>query len=124
MLNIKKTYLIPTGMKIVILRLKLAPVLEKAFRRGKPDMVALEINSPGGSPVQSSLIGARIRRLAEEMEGMEVVDALYSGYGESPTRGGEGVYAAMAIAKGDEYLTAEFPLLDRIEQASIEEGGS
>jgi serine protease SohB len=28
--------------------------------------VALEINSPGGSPVQSSLIGARIRRLAEE----------------------------------------------------------
>ena len=44
----------------------LAPVLEKAFRRGKPDAVALEINSPGGSPVQSSLIGARIRRLADE----------------------------------------------------------
>ncbi|MDU9002250.1 S49 family peptidase [Sedimentitalea todarodis] len=44
----------------------LAPILEKAFRRGKPDMVALEINSPGGSPVQSSLIGARIRRLSEE----------------------------------------------------------
>ncbi|MEC3862837.1 S49 family peptidase [Mesobacterium sp. TK19101] len=46
----------------------LAPVLEKAFRKGKPDAVALEINSPGGSPVQSSLIGARIRRLAEECE--------------------------------------------------------
>ena len=44
----------------------LAPVLEKAFTRGKPSAVALEINSPGGSPVQSSLIGARIRRLAEE----------------------------------------------------------
>jgi len=44
----------------------LAPVLEKAFKRGKPDAVALEISSPGGSPVQSSLIGARIRRLAEE----------------------------------------------------------
>lgn len=43
----------------------LAPVLEKAFRR-KPDAVALQINSPGGSPVQSSLIGARIRRLSEE----------------------------------------------------------
>lgn len=43
-----------------------APLLEKAFRRGKPAMVALEINSPGGSPVQSSLIGSRIRRLAEE----------------------------------------------------------
>jgi serine protease SohB len=46
----------------------LAPVLEKAFRRGKPAAVALVINSPGGSPVQSSLIGARIRRLAEETE--------------------------------------------------------
>lgn len=44
----------------------LAPVLEKAFRRGKPAAVALEINSPGGSPVQSSLIGARIRRLSDE----------------------------------------------------------
>ncbi|TMM55540.1 S49 family peptidase [Sulfitobacter sabulilitoris] len=44
----------------------LAPVLEKAFARGKPDAVVLEINSPGGSPVQSSLIGARIRRLAGE----------------------------------------------------------
>lgn len=46
----------------------LAPVIEKAFTRGKPDAVILEINSPGGSPVQSSLIGARIRRLAEEKE--------------------------------------------------------
>lgn len=44
----------------------LAPVIEKAFSRGKPDAVALQINSPGGSPVQSSLIGARIRRLSQE----------------------------------------------------------
>ncbi len=46
----------------------LAPLLEKAFRKGKPEAVALVINSPGGSPVQSSLIGARIKRLAEEHE--------------------------------------------------------
>ncbi len=46
----------------------IAPLLERAFTRGKPDAVALLINSPGGSPVQSSLIGARIRRLAEEKE--------------------------------------------------------
>ncbi|MEX0339174.1 MAG: S49 family peptidase [Arenibacterium sp.] len=44
----------------------LEPVLEKAFRKGKPVAVALEINSPGGSPVQSSLIGTRIRALSEE----------------------------------------------------------
>ncbi|MBT8155317.1 S49 family peptidase [Epibacterium ulvae] len=45
----------------------LAGVLEKAFRKGKPKAVALQINSPGGSPVQSSLIGSRIRRLSEEL---------------------------------------------------------
>ncbi len=45
-----------------------AAMIEKAFRRGKPKAVALVINSPGGSPAQSSLIAARIRRLAEEKE--------------------------------------------------------
>lgn len=44
----------------------LADILDRAFSRGKPKAVALVVNSPGGSPAQSSLIGARIRRLAEE----------------------------------------------------------
>jgi signal peptide peptidase SppA len=44
----------------------LAPLIERAFKRGKPTAVALVINSPGGSAVQSSLIAALIRRLAEE----------------------------------------------------------
>ncbi len=44
----------------------LAPVIERAFTRGKPKAVALVVNSPGGSPVQSALIAARIRRLAKE----------------------------------------------------------
>ncbi len=44
----------------------IGPVIDKAFKRGKPAAVALLINSPGGSPVQSSLIAARIRRLADE----------------------------------------------------------
>jgi signal peptide peptidase SppA len=46
----------------------LAPVLERAFRQGRPRAVALAINSPGGSPVQSALIASRIRRLAEELD--------------------------------------------------------
>ena len=46
----------------------LRPVIEKAFARGKPVAMALEINSPGGSAVQSSLIAARIRRLADEKD--------------------------------------------------------
>ena len=44
----------------------MAPVIQKAFKRSKPVAVALVVNSPGGSPVQSSLIAARIRRLADE----------------------------------------------------------
>ncbi|MEM6618318.1 MAG: S49 family peptidase [Pseudomonadota bacterium] len=50
----------------------LAPILARAFGKGKPRAVALALNSPGGSPVQSSLIGARIRRLADE-KGVPVV---------------------------------------------------
>jgi len=44
----------------------LAPLIEKAFAKGKPTAVALAINCPGGSPAQSALIAARIRRLATE----------------------------------------------------------
>lgn len=44
----------------------LAPLLDRAFRRHKPVAVAIALNSPGGSPVQSSLIAARIRRLAQD----------------------------------------------------------
>jgi signal peptide peptidase SppA len=40
--------------------------LEKAFARPGVAAVALVINSPGGSPAQSSLIGALIRQLAME----------------------------------------------------------
>lgn len=44
----------------------MAPLIDRAFSRGKPAAVALLINSPGGSPVQSALIAARIRRLSAE----------------------------------------------------------
>ncbi len=44
------------------------PVLERAFKPKKLVAVALSINSPGGSPVQSALIASRIRALAEEKE--------------------------------------------------------
>ncbi len=40
------------------------PQLKKAFSLKRAKAVALIINSPGGSPVQSSLIGQRIRDLA------------------------------------------------------------
>jgi signal peptide peptidase SppA len=45
-----------------------APMLEKAFSKKDAPVVAISINSPGGSPVQSRLIYQRIRALAEEKD--------------------------------------------------------
>ena len=45
-----------------------AGAIEKAFKMSKTPSVAVIVNSPGGSPVQSSLIFRRIRQLAEENE--------------------------------------------------------
>ena len=43
-----------------------AEAIERAFTMSKVPTVAVVINSPGGSPVQSSLIFKRIRHLADE----------------------------------------------------------
>jgi signal peptide peptidase SppA len=45
-----------------------APTLQRAFKRKRLAAVALAINSPGGSAVQSALIARRIRALADEHE--------------------------------------------------------
>ena len=49
-----------------------APLLKRAFDTRGAKAVALSINSPGGSPVQSALIGQRIRLLADE-KGLKVI---------------------------------------------------
>ncbi|MGA0393507.1 MAG: S49 family peptidase [Rhodospirillales bacterium] len=46
----------------------LAPTIEKVFSLRNVKAVALVINSPGGSPVQSALIARRIRVLADEKD--------------------------------------------------------
>ena len=45
---------------------QLKGVLTKAFNTSGAVAVALDINSPGGSPTQSELVGNKIRELAEE----------------------------------------------------------
>jgi signal peptide peptidase SppA len=45
---------------------RLAPAIERAFTLPLVRAVALSINSPGGSPVQSALIAKRIRAMAIE----------------------------------------------------------
>lgn len=44
----------------------LAAVIERAFAVPERPAVALAVNSPGGSPVQSALVAGRIRQLSEE----------------------------------------------------------
>ena len=46
----------------------MAESIERAFKGPQLSAVALAVNSPGGSPVQSALIATRIRALAEEKE--------------------------------------------------------
>ena len=60
----------------------------------------------------------RFAPFGEIVEGMDVVDGLYAGYGDGPPRG-EGVYQARALARGAEYFDVEFPELDRIVRATI-----
>jgi peptidyl-prolyl cis-trans isomerase A (cyclophilin A) len=52
------------------------------------------------------------------VEGMDVVDQLYSGYGEGAPRG-NGPDQSMIVSQGNAYLTQSFPQLDYIEQARI-----
>jgi serine protease SohB len=59
---------VATPLKPVLMLSTLARTLERAFTVPGARAVALAINSPGGSPVQSALIAGRIRALAEENE--------------------------------------------------------
>ena len=55
------------------------------------------------------------------VSGMEVVDSLYSDYGEGAPRG-TGPSQARLQAEGNAYLEAEFPQLDFVERATVVEG--
>jgi peptidyl-prolyl cis-trans isomerase A (cyclophilin A) len=52
------------------------------------------------------------------VEGMEVVDRLYSGYGDSPPRG-EGPDQNLIETQGNVYLESKFPMLNYIKRARI-----
>ena len=56
--------------------------------------------------------------IGEVIDGMDVADSFYADYGDGPPRG-NGPYQAMAEARGNEYLDADFPELTRIQRASV-----
>ncbi|MGH7520159.1 MAG: peptidylprolyl isomerase, partial [Gemmatimonadales bacterium] len=53
------------------------------------------------------------------VEGMDVVDALYSGYGEGAPRG-RGPEQFRLQVEGEKYLARQFPRLDKINKATVE----
>ncbi len=57
--------------------------------------------------------------VGEVVDGMDVVDSLYSGYGEGAP-GGAGPDQGRIQQEGNSYLRDEFPDLDYLERASIE----
>lgn len=56
--------------------------------------------------------------IAEVVEGMSVVDNIYSGYGEGPPSG-RGPNQERIMTEGNKYLATEFPALDSIVTARI-----
>jgi len=81
-----------------------AAAIERAFRASGLVAVAIVVNSPGGSPVQSALLYRRIRQLAEE-KGIPVI-----AFAEDIAASG-GYWLALA---GDEIFSEETSLLGSI----------
>src|SRR5579863_9051674 len=100
-----------------------AAALDKAFAASGLSAVALAINSPGGSPVQSALLYRRIRQLADE-KGVPVFafaeDVAASG-GYWLALAGDEIYAEEASLLGSiGVVTSSFGLNRLIERFGIE----
>ena len=66
------------------------------------------------------LDGQGFSAFGEITEGMDVVDQLYSGYGEGAPRG-RGPNQQLIVTRGNDYLKKEFPRLDFVVKAEIVE---
>lgn len=99
-----------------------APLLSRAFA-GKPPAVAIVVNSPGGSPVQSRLISKRIRDLADE-NGTKVLvfveDAAASGGYFIATAGDEIIADPSSIVGSIGVIYAGFGFAGTLEKLGIE----
>jgi len=66
----------------------------------------------------SNLDGMGFSPIGRVIEGMAVVDSLYSGYGEGAPDG-QGPDQMRAMSDGNSYLDSSFPKLDRVTKATI-----
>lgn len=101
----------------------LAGPIDKAFSMSRAKSVAVVINSPGGSPVQSSLIFRRLRQLADENDKKIYVfceDVAASG-GYYLAVAGDEIYADPSSIVGSiGVISASFGLDRAIEKLGIE----
>jgi len=67
----------------------------------------------------SRLDGMGFTPFGEVVEGMNVVDSLYGGYGDGPP-GGRGPDQMHLNIEGEKYLARQFPKLDKIKTARVE----
>lgn len=97
--------------------------IEKAFKLSKLPSVAVVINSPGGSPVQSNLIFKRIRQLATENNKKVYVfceDVAASG-GYFLAVAGDEIYADPSSIVGSiGVISASFGFVEAIDKLGIE----
>lgn len=63
--------------------------------------------------------GASFAPIGEVTEGMDVVDKLYSGYGDMFEQKGNGPSQALVAKEGKPYLDKNFPNLDSIKSATV-----
>lgn len=98
------------------------PLLKKAFAIKKAPAVALIVNSPGGSPVQSRLIAKYIRQLADEHHKPVLVfveDAAASGGYFIAVAGDEIIADPSSIVGSIGVIMASFGFVDAIEKLGV-----
>lgn len=100
-----------------------AGAIEKAFKLSKLPSVVIQINSPGGSPVQSNLLYRRIRQLAAEKEKRVYVfceDVAASG-GYFLAIAGDEIYAdASSIVGSIGVISQGFGFVEAIKKLGVE----
>ena len=97
--------------------------LERAFRPNNLKAVALAINSPGGSAVQSSLIAKRIRALAGErnVPVLAFVEDIAASGGYWLATSGDEIYADESSIIGSiGVITAGFGFVDLLRRIGVE----
>lgn len=100
-----------------------APLLKRAFAFKTAPAIAIIVNSPGGSPVQSRLIAKRIRDLADEHKKPVLVfveDAAASGGYFIATAGDEIIADPSSIVGSIGVIMAGFGFVGAIDKLGVE----